>query len=60
MSGATTGNAKAMVGVLFLQWLCYAVFYILDAVTKIAPSAYVLLQEPALDSEPSDAAAGNA
>ncbi len=40
MSGATTGNAKALIGVLFLQWVVYALFYLADQFYDIAPSHY--------------------
>ena len=48
-----------MIGVLFLQWLAYAVFYILDAVTKIAPSPYKLLQEGPIENDADDGIASN-
>ena len=37
---ASTGNAKALVGAIFLQYLCYAIFYIGDEVANLAPSQY--------------------
>ena len=40
---ARTGNAKAMIGVLFLQYCTYSVFYIFDAFFGIAPSHYKAL-----------------
>lgn len=40
MSGANTGNAKALVGVIFLQWVVYAIFYLVDELVGIAPTHY--------------------
>tara|TARA_B110000285_G_C14941819_1_gene522395 strand:- start:711 stop:875 length:165 start_codon:yes stop_codon:yes gene_type:complete len=37
---ASTGNAKALIGAIFLQYLCYAIFYIGDEIANIAPSQY--------------------
>ena len=37
---ATIGNSKALVGVIFLQYCSYAVFYLLDELKDIAPRHY--------------------
>jgi hypothetical protein len=37
---ASIGNAKAMIGTLFLQYCAYAVFYVLDEFFGMAPSHY--------------------
>ena len=37
---ASVGNAKAMIGTIFLQYCSYSVFYLLDEMVKIAPSMY--------------------
>ena len=37
---ASVGNAKALIGTIFLQYCSYAVFYIFDEITGIAPSMY--------------------
>lgn len=37
---ATSGNAKALMGAIFLQYCSYAVFYIMDELTKISPPHY--------------------
>jgi len=37
---ATLGNAKALFGIIFLQYCSYAIFYILDELFRISPSHY--------------------
>ena len=37
---ASTGNAKALIGAIFLQYCSYAVFYIMDEIYGIAPDHY--------------------
>lgn len=37
---ASIGNSKAILGCIFVQYCGYAVFYIFDQVTGIAPSHY--------------------
>ena len=40
---ASTGNAKAMIGAIFLQYCSYAVFYVLDELNSLSPSHYKAL-----------------
>lgn len=37
---ASDGNAKALVGVLFLQYCSYAIFYLLDEMVIRSPSHF--------------------
>ena len=37
---ATIGNSKALVGVIFLQYCSYAIFYLMDEFKDIAPRHY--------------------
>ena len=37
---ASTGNAKALIGAIFLQYCSYAVFYIMDEIYGLAPDHY--------------------
>ena len=40
---ASVGNAKALIGCIFLQYCSYAVFYIFDEITGISPAMYKAL-----------------
>lgn len=40
---ASTGNAKALIGAIFLQYCSYAIFYILDELNTLSPSHYKAL-----------------
>jgi hypothetical protein len=42
---ASTGNAKALIAAIFLQYVCYAVFYIGDEIAGIAPTQYKPVRE---------------
>ena len=44
MSNATHGNAKALFGILFIQYCSYAFFYIMDHVQNIYPDHYTDLK----------------
>ena len=48
---ATTGNAKALIGVIFIQWVAYAFFYLADAYLKIAPPMFKHLKNDDDESE---------
>ena len=45
MKSATIGNAKALFGILFIQYLSYAFFYIMDHVYQIYPEYFTLLKQ---------------
>ena len=53
---ASTGNAKALIGAIFLQYCSYAVFYLLDELNSISPSHYKALvseqEAPPADEAP--------
>ena len=40
---ASTGNAKALIGAIFLQYCSYAIFYLMDELNGISPSNYKAL-----------------
>lgn len=42
-ANASTGNAKALIGVLFLQYCSYAFFYLGDHIKEIYPPHFTLL-----------------
>ena len=44
MNNATIGNAKALFGILFIQYCSYAFFYIMDHIYKIYPEYYTELK----------------
>jgi len=44
-SNASTGNAKALIGVLFLQYCSYAFFYLGDHIKEIYPAHFKLLTQ---------------
>ena len=37
---ASNGNAKALIGVIFLQYCSYSLFYLADEFSKIAPQRH--------------------
>lgn len=45
MSNATHGNAKALFGILFIQYCSYAFFYIMDHIQGIYPDHFVTLKK---------------
>ena len=55
---ASTGNAKALIGAIFLQYCAYSIFYLLDELNSIAPSHYKALvsEQEAAPSREADAA----
>ena len=48
---ASIGNSKAMIGVIFLQYCSYAIFYILDEVYGWAPPQYTSLIQAQRDQQ---------
>ena len=44
MANATHGNAKALFGILFIQYCSYAFFYIMDHILDLAPPYYIALK----------------
>lgn len=40
---ASVGNSKAMIGVIFLQYCSYAIFYLVDEIKNISPEMYKAL-----------------
>ena len=44
MANATHGNAKALFGILFIQYCSYAFFYIMDHILDLAPQYYIALK----------------
>lgn len=51
---ASIGNAKAMIGALFLQYCSYSFFYVLDEFFGMAPSHYkkLLSDDKKADEKP--------
>ena len=49
---ASVGNAKALIGTIFLQYCSYSIFYILDEIYKISPPMYrPLIKEQQVETE---------
>lgn len=44
MSNATIGNARALFGILFIQYCSYAFFYLMDHIYDIHPEYYTKLK----------------
>lgn len=47
MSNATIGNARALFGILFIQYCSYAFFYLMDHFFEIYPSYFTQLKKDA-------------
>ena len=45
MKSATIGNAKALFGILFIQYCSYSFFYIMDHVFQIYPEYFTELKK---------------
>lgn len=57
---ASIGNSKAMIGVIFLQYCSYALFYILDEVYGWAPPHYTPLIQAHRDRQAGESQAAAA